>query len=111
MLTHKFRKQELEQMNSRGLRRRNGAAIPQRRHDQIIAQIVEQKDRRTLSPDEAHTRFVTTFFSSAGSNEEQEGSTIEQSGAFMVSLIDPVCSAFKATRFCFPFVKKICISK
>jgi hypothetical protein len=80
---------------SRGLRRRNGAAIPQRAHDQIIAKTVEQKDRRTLSADEAHKRFVKTFFSSAGSTDEHESSSaIEQTGAIKVSLIDPVSIFF-----------------
>jgi ribosomal protein L18 len=74
---------------SRCLRRRNGAAPPVRRHDQIIAQIVEQKEGRTLSADEAHKKFVEEFFSSG--NEEHEGSSaIEQTGAYKVSLIDPV---------------------
>jgi hypothetical protein len=59
-------------MNSRGLRRRNGAAPPVRRHNQIIAQVVEQKVGRTLSADEAHKRFVEALFS-PGSTEEHEG--------------------------------------
>jgi hypothetical protein len=76
---------------SRNLRRRNGTTVPQREADRIVAQIVAQKEHRTLSADEASKRFVRMFFSPcSSSNEEHEASTIEQTGAFKVSLIDPV---------------------
>lgn len=62
----------------------------EREVDKIVAQIMENSERHTLAADEGRQKFVTKLFTNSNPQQQSSSNSVEQTGTFKVSLIDPV---------------------